>query len=138
MSEPDNPRWLTEVGDELRQGVPVRAAWRDRLLDEIASAPRPTPDDESDTHPAIDAASRRQRRRISMSPAAGIAAALLFAALGAGATFVALSGRGQAGEGSPVAARSTPDGSRGVLAASDATADQQVVRFELAAPRAGH
>jgi hypothetical protein len=141
MSEPDNPRWLNEVGDELRQEVPVRAAWRDRLLDEIASAPRPAADGESDADPAIDVASRRQRRRISMSPAAGIAAALLFAALGAGATFVALSGRGQAGEGSSVAdarSRSTPDGSRGVLAASDATADQQVVRFELAAPRAAH
>ena len=141
MSEPDNPRWLTDVGEELRREVPVRAAWRARLLDEIASAPRPTADDESDASPTIDVASRRQRRRISLSPAAGIAAALLFAALGAGATFVALSGRGHAGEDSSVAdarSRSTSDGSPGVLAASDGTADQQVVRVELAAPRAGH
>ena len=141
MSEPDNPRWLTEVGHELRQEVPVRAAWRDRLLDEIASLPRPTEDDESDPRPAIDAASRRQRRRISMSPAAGIAAALLFAALGAGATFVALSGRGQARESSTVAitpSRSTAGGSRGVPTGGGATADQEVVRFELAAPQAAH
>jgi len=141
MSEPDNPRWLTDVGEELRQDVPVRAAWRARLLDEIASLPRPTADDESDPRPAIDAASRRQRRRISMSPAAGIAAALLFAALGAGATFVALSGRGQARESSTVAitpSRSTAGGSRGVPTGGGATADQEVVRFELAAPQAAH
>jgi hypothetical protein len=140
MSEPDSPRWLTEVGDELRQEVPVRAVWRHRLLDEIASAPRPAADDESDACPTSDVASRRRRRRISLSPAAGIAAALLFAAFGAGTTFVALSGRGRAGEGSSVAdarSRSTSDRSREV-AASDITAGKQVVRFELAAPRAGH
>jgi hypothetical protein len=142
MSEPDNPRWLTDVGEELRQEVPVRAAWRARLLDEVASLPRPTAGDEPDAGSTAGLAHHRQQRwRISVGPFAGIAAALLFAALGAGATFVALSGRGQARESSTVAitpSRSTAGGSRGVPTRGGPTADQEVVRFELAAPQAAH
>ena len=41
MSEPDDPRWLDEISDELREEVPVRAAWRSRLLDDVARARRP-------------------------------------------------------------------------------------------------
>jgi len=61
MSEPDSPRWLDEIGDELRQEVPVRAAWRARLLDDVARARRPVAgddfDDRNDELPVIPAAS---------------------------------------------------------------------------------
>ena len=42
MSEPEDPRWLDEIAAELRHEVPVRPAWRARLLDEVARAPKPS------------------------------------------------------------------------------------------------
>ena len=39
MSGPDDPRWLGEIADEMRREVPVRPAWRARLLDDVAHAP---------------------------------------------------------------------------------------------------
>ena len=46
MSEPDSPQWLDRVSEELRATVPVRGAWRARLLAQIADAPRPSTNDE--------------------------------------------------------------------------------------------
>jgi len=137
MSEPDNPRWLQEVGDELRTDVPVRAAWRAQLLDEIARAPRPDvggPAD--DAFDALDAApgTRRTRRSIVLSPIASIAAALTFAALGGGLTYVALS-RAPGGATRPGSSAQI-GGGPGVASATVVAEHEETVRFELAAPRA--
>ena len=104
MSEPDkspnNPRWLNEISDELRESVPVRAAWRSRLLDEVAHARRPSAGDAYDDR--VDDTSvgmphaARPSRGIVIRPLTAIAAAVLFAALGAGVTYATLSARGAA------------------------------------------
>jgi hypothetical protein len=132
MSGPDDPRWLADVGDELRQEVPVRAAWRARLLDDIANAPRPS----LDAAASVDNA-RAHRRRIVLSPLAGIAAALTFAALGAGATWLAVSSRTTASTIATVDS-ATKTGANATLASNTPAADREMVRFELAAPRAAH
>lgn len=133
MSEPDkspnNPRWLNEISEELRESVPVRAAWRSRLLDEVAHARRPSVGDTYDDR--VDDASvgtrdaARPRRGIVLRPRTAIAAAVLFAALGAGVTYATLSA-----------------GGRTAVARSDAsTGDgdaRETVRFTLAAPNATH
>ena len=145
MSEPDNPRWLENVGDELRQEVPVRASWRARLLDDVARARRPIPgddfDDRDDDGTLLSAngvapisATRARHRRIVLRPLAGLAAALVFVALGAGATLTALSWRAR-GAGENPTAGATPSGSTTSLV-SNTGADREVVRFELAAPSA--
>jgi len=145
MSEPDNPRWLDDVGDELRQEVPVRASWRARLLDDVARARRPIPgddfDDRDDDGTLLSAngvapisATRSRDRRIVLRPLAGLAAALVFVALGAGATLTALSWRAR-GAGETTTAGATPSGSATSLV-SNTGADREVVRFELAAPSA--
>ena len=146
MSEPDSPRWLDEIGDELRQEVPVRAAWRTRLLEDVARARRPVAgddfDDRTDELPMIPtasvetavAASRRRERVIVLHPLAGIAAAVVFIALGVGATLTALSWRTRT-----VADNSTVSGATprpGTTLVSNAPADREVVRFELSAPTA--
>ena len=145
MSEPDNPRWLDEVGDELRQEVPVRAAWRARLLDDVARARRPGAgddfDDRNDELPVIPAASvetaaasRLRERRIVLHPLTGIAAAVVFIALGVGATLTALSWRTRTLADSSTANGTTPR--PGTTLVSNASADREVVRFELSAPTA--
>ena len=145
MSEPDNPRWLDEVGDELRQEVPVRAAWRAHLLDDVARARRPGAgddfDDRNDELPVIPAASvetaaasRLRERRIVLHPLTGIAAAVVFIALGVGATLTALSWRTRT-----LADSSTANGTTlrpGATLVSNASAEREVVRFELSAPTA--
>ena len=133
MSEPDDPRWLADVGDELRQDVPVRAAWRAQLLDDVANAPRPSLDAAGDS---ADGAHAR-RRRIVLSPLAGIAAAVTFAALGAGATWLALSSRTTASTVATVDS-ATKTGASATLASNTPATDREIVRFELAAPRAAH
>ena len=132
MSGPDDPRWLADVGDELRQEVPVRAAWRAQLLEDIANTPRPSLDaaDGVGTAPA-------RRRRIVLSPLAGIAAALTFTVLGAGATWLALSSRMTASTIATVDS-ATNTGANATLASNTPAADREIVRFELAAPRAAH
>jgi hypothetical protein len=99
MSEPDNPRWLGEIADELRRDVPVRPAWRARLLDEITRAPKPSAGDEVDARYDDEVDTPRhiaaQRRSITLSPVMGLAAAVLFIALGAGVTYAVLSSRAQ-------------------------------------------
>src|ERR687890_1531615 len=100
MSEPDNSRWLNEISDELREAVPVRAAWRSRLLDDVAHARRPSAGDSYDDRTdAADVDDRPRARRIVLSPFMGIAAALLFAALGAGVTYATLSAGGETARG---------------------------------------
>src|SRR5687768_1618556 len=124
MSEPDDPAWLDEIGPELRKHVPVREAWRARLLDDVARAPR---------H------SGGRDRRIIMRPLTGLAAALVFLALGAGATFAVVAWRARdARAPTPLVANLTPG--PGSMVASDPTssADREVVRFELSAPKATH
>src|SRR5574338_396614 len=81
MSEPDAPRWLSDISDELRQEVPVRSAWRAQLLESIAQSPRPLIDGATAVH-------ERRRLHIVLGPLTALAAAVLFAALGATATFV--------------------------------------------------
>ena len=145
MSEPDDPRWLDEVGDELRQEVPVRAAWRARLLEDVARARRPVAgddfDDRNDELPVTPgapvetaAASRPRERLIVLHPLAGVAAAVVFIALGVGATLTALSWRARTLADSATVSGATPR--PGTSLVSTASADREVVRFELSAPTA--
>lgn len=131
MSGPDTPRWLSEISAELRQEVPVRDAWRARLLDDVAQAPRPTADDGPLT------IARDRQRRIVLRPLTGLAAAVLFAALGAGAALLVQSRRASRVE---VAQSESPAaGRRGAVSpVSDASfgTARDVVRFELSAPNA--
>ena len=144
MSEPDrspnDPRWLNEVTDELRDDVPVRASWRSRLLHEVAHARHPSVGDTYDDRMddvAADAVNASTRRRgIVLSPLMGVAAALLFAALGGGVTYAALSARGD----DAAALTAVPPRDAGTMVASNvaATTGRATVRFTLAAPEAAH
>lgn len=149
MSEPDNSRWLDQVSEELREEVPVHAAWRARLLAEIASAPRPAADDpdmrfedSSATIESSDAVESSRgsvwARRIVLPPIAGLAAALAFAAIGAGAMYIVMArGGGDAtGANNAGLASSRTDRGGASIPAADVTADESVVRFELSAPSA--
>jgi len=139
MSEPDDPRWLDDVAGELRREVPVRPAWRARLLDDVARAPRPSVRDIADDAlgneaPALDRG--RRRWSISVAPLTGLAAASLLVALGAGLMYVAMSSRAGAGA-SQRAAHAGPSTASPQLASRTPTVtDREVVRFELSAPRA--
>jgi hypothetical protein len=140
MSEPDNPRWLDDVSDELRQEVPVRAAWRTRLLDDVAQARRPVAGDDFDalSHDDLAASGEvpgtRRSRRIVLTPMTGIAAAVAFMAIGVGATLTALSLRApHVSNASPIASGLTPSAATTLVSNA---ADREVVRFELAAPSA--
>jgi len=97
MSEPDSPRWLDEIAGELRREVPVRPVWRARLLEEIARAPKPSArDDVDDVFGERDERAHHVDRRhwsITIGPLASLAAATLFVALGAVATYMAMSRR---------------------------------------------
>ena len=141
MSEPDDPRWLSEISDELREEVPVRAAWRSRLLDDVARSRRPalgdTYDDRIDDTGAAIAEATPRRRRIVLTPIASVAAALLFAALGAGVTYVTLSGR-NANTLAPIASASRDSATRTTttLVSTQTPADRETVRFALSAPNA--
>jgi hypothetical protein len=138
MSEPDDPRWMDEISDELRADVPVRAAWRSRLLDDVAHARRPTPGDTYDDRMddvEIVAVEAPKRRRIVLTPLAGVAAALLFAALGAAVTYATSSGR----NANTAHTASAPRGAAGAtttLVSGPAAADRETVRFALSAPKA--
>jgi hypothetical protein len=141
MSEPDDPRWLSEISDELREEVPVRAAWRSRLLDDVAHSRRPalddTYDDRVDDPGAAVADATPRRRRIVLTPIASVAAALLFAALGAGVTYVILSGR-NASALAPIASASRDSATRTTttLVSTQTPAERETVRFALSAPNA--
>lgn len=133
MSEPDNPRWLDGVSDELRREVPVRSAWRARLLDDVERTRRPSAGDDFDDRFDDAAAPALRRRRIVLSPVTGLAAAALFAALGAGVMYEAIGARSIARN----ASRDVGGGSsRDVTLATASTSAGETVRFELAAPRA--
>lgn len=134
MSEPDNPRWLDDLGDELRQGVPVRAEWRAQLLKDIANTPRPSLDGKAGESGDDVGASRR--RRVVLSPVAGMAAALLFTAIGAGGTLLVL-GRG-ARNGTLAATDTVAPGANATRVSNATPSERETVRFELAAPRAAH
>ena len=141
MSEPDEPRWLDDVAGELRREVPVRPAWRARLLDEVARTPTPSlRDDIDDTFDHRDErAGDRGRRRwsISVGPVGSLAAASMLIALGAGATYVAMSRFGantRAGAGRTAVTAASPQ----LASSAPASTEREVVRFELAAPRASH
>jgi hypothetical protein len=137
MSEPDNPRWLDDVGAELRREVPVRAAWRARLLEDVASAPRPGVDDRVDDDPALDTdVPQRASRRIVLSPLAGIAAAIVFAALGAGAAVATISWRSGSVETTIADAPGSSAAGASTALVANGSAERETVRFELAAPSA--
>jgi len=142
MSEPDDPRWLSEVGEELRREVPVRAAWRASLLEDIARSAPPSTLDESGIDPTFSTKTPRHRgRRIVLSPFAGIAAAALFAAVGAGAAVATLSWRARGNDSTSVVTGPGDTAaavSAAALPVSGRSADREVIRFELAAPRATH
>ena len=139
MSEPDDPRWLTEITDELRREVIVRPAWRSRLLDDVARSPRPAPGDPVDVRfddgaeaPLRAAAGARHRRAIVVSPVVGLAAAIVLVVLGAGIAYSVLTARMTGGDGdghssAAIAAR---------LATDAPPTKRELVRFELAAPAA--
>lgn len=149
MSEPDNPRWLEQLNGELREEVVVRPAWRARLLDEIARSPRPlvggpdAPDvsmpstDLDDIAPPRRSHQFRRGRRIVLPPIVGLAAALAFAAVGAGAMLAVMSLRGSdtASSRSAQDVSSTDDASA-ALPVANPGAERSVVRFELSAPTA--
>ena len=140
MSEPDSPQWLDQVSEELRANVPVRGAWRARLLAQIADAPRPSTndedarvDDDALANEAVQAfASSRTsaRRRIVLRPRAAFAAALTFAAMGAGAMYAVMSSSNRG------ATPSQLDGGAGAIPTADVASAESVVRFELSAPSA--
>ena len=134
MSEPDNPRWLSDISDELRREVPVRSAWRSRLLGDVARAARPSVDDDVDDRfdEPVDEASGVRRRSIVLSPLAGLAAAALFVALGAGITYRTMSSRASRDD---VSAATDPRAAV-VTTNTASTVDREIVRFELSAPKA--
>jgi hypothetical protein len=139
MSEPDNPRWLGEIADELRRDVSVRPAWRARLLDEVARAPKPSLSDDVDDRFRDEVEVGREivtrRRSITLSPSMGLAAAALFVALGAGVSYAVLTSQRQishrtASTGGPAQTTAQPASS------GAATEPREIVHFELSAPRA--
>ena len=141
MSEPDDPRWLDEIAGELRRDVPVRPAWRARLLDEVARAPRPAArdavDDRFADHDERAPDTDRRRWSITVGPVGSLAAASLLVALGAGATFVVMS-RDGADTSRHSAQTGATTASPQLVSSDPAAADREVVRFELSAPRASH
>ena len=139
MSEPDEPRWLGEIADDLRREVPVRPTWRARLLDEVARAPKPSASDDVDERFEDDLEIQRRAatrgRSITLLPITGLAAAALFVALGAGVMYAVLSSRAQSDN--RVTSSRDPSATTARLASSGtATAEREVVHFELSAPRA--
>ena len=149
MSEPDNPQWLDQVSEELRADVPVRDVWRARVLGQIAGSPRPSANDpdlrfEDDTladavqEYGFEPSRTSARRRIVLRPLVGFAAALTFAAIGAGAMFAVMSpgNRGATRSTQVGATSSQPDGGAGAIPTADVAAHQSMVRFELSAPSA--
>ena len=145
MSEPDNPRWLSEVGDELRRDVPVRArGGRDCSMTSPTRRRPSAGDDVDDAIRRTHSMSRSPRQpldgvRSVLSPLAGLAAAALFVALGAGVMYAVISTRAKAADRAGRIrkradhVRRGPDSAR--VERSDIT-DREVVRFELSAPRA--
>jgi hypothetical protein len=144
MSEPDDPRWLNEISGELREEVRVRPAWRARLLDDVAEARQPSVGDDFDDRlddSDLSTSEAPRRRRIVLSPITGIAAALLFTALGAGIMYATLSraGNGAAADGMTIASRSGPQSvATALVSTTPASGDRENVRFELSAPKAAH
>src|SRR5687768_11215598 len=137
MSEPDNPRWLRQVSSELREEVPVRAAWGAKLLDEVARAPKPilgAGDDETASDPW--ASEGHRSRRLVLHPLTALAAAVVFVAVGAGAMLAVLSARSEERAGGEVAASAPPSSAAPLVPVRDATPAPDVVRFELSAPTA--
>src|SRR5512138_3663981 len=134
MSEPDNPRWLSDVSDELRREEPVRAAWRARLLEDVARSRRPSVTDDFDDRfedvasSALTATSRR--RTITLTPVTGLAAAALFAVLGAGVMYGVMSGRSARRESPRDDSRAASPGVPSATRVSRAAAtDRETVRF---------
>jgi hypothetical protein len=118
----------------------VRPAWRARLLDDVARAPRPSVRDTADDafgndEPALDRG--RRRWSITVAPLTGLAAASLLVALGAGLMYVAMSSRAGAGA-SQRAAHGPSAASPQLISRTPTATDREVVRFELSAPRASH
>ena len=141
MSEPDDPRWLDEVAGELRREVTVRPAWRARLLDDVARAARPSARDMvddpfGDDERALDNGPRRWS--ITVRPVAGLAAASLLVALGAGVMYMAMGSRSGANPSQRVAQVRSSTASPQLVSRAPAATDREVVRFELSAPRASH
>src|SRR5687768_4774963 len=120
MSEPDNPRWLGQVSGELRQEVPVRAAWRAKLLDEVAGAQKPSPGAGDVETPDACASDERRPRRLVLHPLTGLAAAVAFAAVGAGATLAVMSARADRSQRTDVVTSVQPSSASGVAPVSDA------------------
>ncbi|HUQ83271.1 MAG TPA: isoamylase early set domain-containing protein [Gemmatimonadaceae bacterium] len=143
MSEPDDPRWLRDVGDELRSDVAVRPAWRARLLDDVARARRPIDGDDFDDRdddPVVSntpaTPSRPRSRRIVLTPMSSIAAAIAFMAIGVAATLTALSLRTPPASNSSTIANSTTPSTNTALVSNPSATDREIVRFELTAPSA--
>jgi hypothetical protein len=121
MSESDDVRRLGEALDQLRAPVPVRDEWRAGVLAAVADEPPPH-------RQARVLRWMRGGRPIVLHPASGIAAALLFAVLGAGAAVGVLALRG---------ARATAVAAGDAPAIEAAAAERvQVVQFVLVAPNA--
>ena len=136
MSEPDSPGWLDEIKDELRREVPVRSAWRTRLLEDVAREPKPSArDDVDERFGDQDELARHptpRRRSITLGPLSGLAAAALFVTLGAGVTYMTMSSRARSDE-----RERSRTGARGQLVSRSPTpVERESVRFELSAPRA--
>src|SRR5688500_13055179 len=121
MSESDDVRRLGEALDQLRAPVPVRDEWRAGVLAAVADEPPPH-------RQARVLRWMRGGRPIVLHPVSGIAAALLFAVLGAGAAVGVLALRGE---------RATSVAAGDATGIDAATAERvQVVQFVLVAPNA--
>ena len=140
MSQPEDPRWLDDIAGELRREVPVRPAWRARLLDDVGRAPTPSVRDEvgltfGDDEGGLDTG--RRRWSITVGPVASLAAASLLVALGAGMMYVAMSRTGAHASQFSAQAGAGPTSPQ-LVTRAPSSADREVVRFELSAPRASH
>jgi hypothetical protein len=109
--------WLNDVVAELRTEVPIRAAWREDVLDELRELA------------GREAGRARRGKGWTISPPTAIAAALAFTALGAIGAVGVLSLRSD-GTSPPPAARRLPPASLAVRS------PQQPTRFALVAPGA--
>lgn len=123
---------IARLSNALREDVPVREEWRSgvlRTIDALPAHERREPAEGTAPVPWI-------RRRWSISPAAGIAAALCFAAVGAGAGAMLL----RPSTADSPAVNPSADGASGLAAGAQLTSGGMSgatsVRFVIVAPHA--
>lgn len=116
---------IERLAEALREEVPVRAEWRARVLEEVDALPMP--------RRGPSRAVRFTRSTWTLSPVAGIAAAIVFVAIGAGGAFLFLR-TNDGTSGNPVAtvAPTVPD----VRPTTHSSSGGRSVRFVIVAANA--